>query len=267
MNLDELKQRRWFYEFELPDGTKTICDAGESVAKLHATRRTMLHAFLDAFEPAKPGKYSARGFAVDVACHQGYFAFELMRRGYAVCGFDINRESIADARLMAKVFGFEAPDAAFIEKDVRDWSVRQHGEAEIVLCFGLLYHCEDSVTVLRKAALAAQRAIIVETLVAPTPKKFAGRDIEQVTWGIPPATRPTQGWFALVEEDANRESGSTNLALVPTEAAVHAMLRACGFNTRKLEPPADGHESMLTHLQRGTGAVGPSRVMIVGERK
>ena len=45
--LDKVRARRWFYEFDLPDGTRTRAELPEGVEKIHATRQRMLDAVLD----------------------------------------------------------------------------------------------------------------------------------------------------------------------------------------------------------------------------
>jgi tRNA (mo5U34)-methyltransferase len=86
--LRRVRERRWFYEFDLPDGTSTQSYLPDGVARIHTTRLAMLWQALAPIAAAGWERLSV----VDVACHQGYFATHVARKG---C-----REVVAiDARL------------------------------------------------------------------------------------------------------------------------------------------------------------------------
>lgn len=245
--LAAVKSRPWFYRFPLPDGTETACDVGASVELLHETRRRMMLDFLGSLMEGDP--WHART-ALDAACHQGWFTNELGALFDKVQGIDKNAQSIEDARLMRHLIDPDGEGAVYFDNiDVNEWT----GEVDFSLVFGLLYHTDNPVHVLRQVAKGTKRAILVETQAADGPHDERPETIE---WGVAPNRRRVDGWFALVEDDSNREGGTSNLALVPTEAALHTVLRALGFQTKKLEPPADGHEALRT------GA----RIMIAGVR-
>ena len=77
--LEQVRARRWFYEFELPDGTCTRTDLPPGIGSIHTTRREMLDR---ALAYALGGTDPATLTAVDLACHQGWFALHLARRGF-----------------------------------------------------------------------------------------------------------------------------------------------------------------------------------------
>jgi len=49
--LERVRARQWFYEFELPDGTRTRSALPAGVEAIHTTRLAMLDAVLDPTQP------------------------------------------------------------------------------------------------------------------------------------------------------------------------------------------------------------------------
>jgi len=100
--LERVRSRPWFYEFDLPDGTRTRTTLPEGVEKIHTTRLEMMERALDACV----GKDCSALTAVDLACHQGWFALHLARRNFkSILAVDARAEHLADAQLMADVLG------------------------------------------------------------------------------------------------------------------------------------------------------------------
>src|SRR5512132_3581769 len=97
--LARVRARPWFYEFDLPDGSVTTTYLPPGVAAIHTTRLAMLWRALarDRFDDLR---------VVDVACHQGYFATHLARKGCReVVAIDARAEHIADVTLIAQAYG------------------------------------------------------------------------------------------------------------------------------------------------------------------
>jgi hypothetical protein len=105
--LERVRARQWFYEFELPDGTRTRSTLPPGVELIHTTRLALMEKRLD----RAVGRECAGLTAVDLACHQGWFALKLARRGFdSILAVDARAEHLADAQLMADVLGVK--DAA-----------------------------------------------------------------------------------------------------------------------------------------------------------
>lgn len=240
----------WFYEFDLGGGLRTECKIEPSVARIHASRRAMVEGFLRE-------RYGARLRelrALDLGCHEGYFSTMLAELGVpAVVGVDVRPESLAKAAFVAEVMGY--PGVSFVQEDCEELGRSLHGSFDVCLCLGLLYHLENPMRCLRQVVRFVGDAIVVETQVID--------EIEGSTeWGRKESEMPYQGTLALIDESAafrrgNTEAGATPLALCPSPRAVHAMLRAVGFeHTRTLVPPADAYEQ----LARG------KRIVVAGWR-
>jgi tRNA (mo5U34)-methyltransferase len=90
--IDEVLARRWFYEFDLPDGRRTQSYLPAGVEQIHTTRLEML---LSALDPVVRGDWAGHS-VIDVACHQGFFASHLARRGAQVLGIDARQEHVRD---------------------------------------------------------------------------------------------------------------------------------------------------------------------------
>lgn len=236
------KSRAFFYPFALPDGTTTVCDGGESVVLLHETRRRMLHAALDeAFAEGEAAVVSA----LDVGCHQGWFTQQLARRFGDVIGVDVNKQSIDEAQRLRMICG---PYPGAIRFEVRGWQALLDPDREpqtlplnsydLVVALGLVYHVSDLVRCLRTLARCARRALVIETQLVPDD------DIRDAHGTIPwdvGGRKPVLGYCALVRDDANREGGDSELALVPSEAVLRAVLEREGMTVTRLPVPEDGH--------------------------
>jgi tRNA (mo5U34)-methyltransferase len=243
--LDEVRSRLWFYEFDLPTGEKTICDLPASVIEIHRCRRDKLISVIDRFGD------EARTFtALDLGCHEGYFAIEMARRLQHVTGYDFRSQSIDAAKLIADVLNVK--NVRFETADVQSSQFLTAEPADFILLFGLLYHVESPIKLLRTATQLGKRHVLLETQVFPY--DLSGR-IEDGSYEW---QRNVDGMFALTTDyPEGREGGSTDLALVPSLNAVKYLLRHFGFPHVEVVPPAsDDYEQ----YRRG------SRVIILASR-
>lgn len=75
---------------------------------------------------------------LDLGCLEGLYAVEFARRGAEVVGIEVRRPNLEKARLARDVLGLERLE--LLEEDVRELSRERHGEFDVVLCWGILYH-------------------------------------------------------------------------------------------------------------------------------
>jgi ubiquinone/menaquinone biosynthesis C-methylase UbiE len=231
--LDWARARSWFYEFDLPGGGVTPCDALEEVRAFHRVRRyVMVRVFSDIF-----GDRLASVDAIDLASHEGWFSLELAKRMRHVRGFDVNPESLDAAQRMARLQGIE--NVSYMLGDIRHLDEQPIEPADAVLMYGLLYHVEDPLRFLRIASRLARRAVLIETQVT-------GVELEMdVEFGMYRWMRPVYGTFVLIDDDNNREGGNTGLAMIPSTAALRHCLTRLGFsNVYTISIPADGPEQL-----------------------
>ena len=97
----------------------------------------------------------------------------------------------------------------FLNSSVEMWDEKQ--EADFVLCFGLLYHVENPIQILRKLATLTKRALCIETQVLPINLTGSIEDGSYL-W-----QRDLNGIFGLcVDYSESPEGGLTDLSLVPS---------------------------------------------------
>lgn len=179
---------------------------------------------------------AAHLMATDFASHEGYFSIELARHFSFVRGFEIRRESLEAAQLITSALGLR--DVEYVSADLQTMTFDEKWRSDFVLVYGLIYHMEDPIHVLRLASQMSRRHILVETQVFPY--DMTGR-IED---GNYQNLRPVEGTFALTPDyPAGREGGSTSVALVPSLNALLFLLKHFGFaDVRVLQPTQEDYE-------------------------
>lgn len=227
-----VKARSWFYAFELPDGSVTQTDVGAAVLHLHATRRDRLREVI-ATIPDVAGMT-----AIDLASHEGFFTVELARHCRRVEGVELRERSITAAEMITTLLGL--PNVRFRQMDLLKVDAAEEAGliSDFVLLYGLLYHVEDPLRLLRLACHMARRHILLETQVLPY--DLIGRvEDGSYLW-----QRDVLGCFGLVEDyRERREGGSAEFALVPSLNALLYLLRRFGCTeVRVLPSRATDHE-------------------------
>ncbi len=215
--LDAVKERSWFYEFELPDGSSTRSDIPSEVLRIHTSRREKLRAIIEQISSTE------RTTAIDFASHEGYFSVELSRHFKNVIGLEVREQSLDAARLMINALGIDNVSFRHIDLQTTPFDTDIEA-ADFVLMYGLLYHLEDPVHVLRLASRLCKKHILIETQV--TTFDVSGK-IEDGSYQW---QRDIEGVFTLVADYSHgREGGSTDVALVPSVSAIVFLLKSFGF--------------------------------------
>lgn len=235
--LEQIRNREWFYPYEMPDGTVVPSYHGGELDLIHATRWGMLEQRLKAEHP--------QGFAglkaVDLAAHQGWFAHNLARIGLTdVLGIDARARHVEDAGLMAGAQGHDGLE--FRQGDVFEIDTEALGTFDVVLMLGLLYHVENPVGALRVARALCSGVCVIETQVAPN---LSG----MLDYGSYRFVRPMKGAFAIIDEmddTEGPEASVTGICLVPSLEALVWCMEKVGFrDIEVLPPPADGYEQLV----------------------
>lgn len=242
----EILNKTWFYRYRLPSGAETNSYDGGVLDAIHETRLRMMDAALaPLYGNGLKGKT-----AVDLACHQGYFATELAKRGCSkVLAVDARQEHIDDTRLISTALGLPAVEPVL--SDVHQAHTLGLGLHDVVLCFGLLYHLENPVGALRVARALCKGVCLVETQVVPN---LGG----VVDWGSYRFVKPLQGIFGLIDETHEThgpEMSTTGICLAPSVEGLLWIMQKVGFHdVAVVPPPPDGYEQ----LRYG------KRVMVIG---
>jgi hypothetical protein len=231
--------RQWFYRFQLPSGRTTDTYVDDGILGIHRTRESMLVAALE-----QEFRDSLReATCVDFGCHEGYFSQVLASRCREVVGIDARAENIEHATLIRDVFGVR--NLRFRQGDLQTLTRADVGRFDISLLFGILYHLENVVGVLRLAQAVTRRICVIETQVAP--------NMTGVTdWGTFQITKPIVGCLAIVDESAeagprNSVSNTSGITLFPSLPGLLYLLQAVGFTrTHVLTPGHDAYEQLAS---------------------
>ena len=243
--LDEVKKRIWFYEFELPDGSITQTNIPADVLRIHTSRRDKLRRVI-----AERVGDASNLTALDFASHEGYFSFELARHFGQVHGVEYRDESFAACLAMQAALGVS--NVTFTQGDLTKLTTNDIAPADLVLVYGLLYHLENPIHVLRLASQLSKKHILIETQIFPY--DIAGKLEEgHYIW-----QREVSGVFSLSSDYHHvREGGSTDIALVPSLNALLFLMSDFGFKTIEvIKPDPDDYEQ----FSRG------SRVVVYGAK-
>jgi len=237
--LERVRARQWFYEFQLPDGSRTKSALPPGVEAIHTTRLALLEEALD----RAVGRDCAGLTALDLACHQGWFALHLARRGFdSILAVDARPEHLADAQLMADVTGVRTLRP--LQIDIEDARPEVLGKHDVTLMLGLLYHLENPVRALRLARAVTRKVLVIESQVVP---HMSG----VVDWGSWRFQRHMVGNFGIIDETDEThapEASVRGICLAPSIEALEWLLRRVGFaRVERLLPPPDGHEQLVGH--------------------
>jgi len=205
----------WMYEFELPGGAKTPL-LHESLRGVHATRRSMVFETLDAV------KFDPAASVLDLGCSEGYFSFEFAKRGARdVLGIDARARNIEKAELIREQLGLAA--CRFATGDVMEVELAP-GSFDVALLLGLIYHVEDPIRLVRRAAKAARRLLILETQLTKPQGPIA------YGWGTTEVSYTPDFWAMKREDPTTDDLSSTRgFSLIPSPSAVVSLLREIGF--------------------------------------
>lgn len=145
----EVAKHTWWHRIDLGDGVVTpgACPHGQSDKELNARW---------AIPEDLTGKV-----VLDVGCWDGLFSLACARRGAEfVTGVDV---------LARPTFGLVARATdlgARMEFTIRDAQQALQLQRDIVLCFGVLYHVERPMEVIRNVVAAARELVVIETAIS-----------------------------------------------------------------------------------------------------
>lgn len=217
--LRQVKQRKWFYEFTLPDGSTTETYVPDFVTPIHTTRRDKLREVIAEYVPDCDTLT-----ALDLGSNEGFFSIELARHFAAVRGYEYRRESIEAAELITEVLSIR--NVAYSQADLSRLSFSEAIAGDFVLAYGVVYHFEDPIRFIRLASQLARKHILVESQVFPF--RLGG----QIEGGHYSNMRPVNGMFALVGDEPHSVVGGTSdMRLVPSLDALLFLLEKFGFRT------------------------------------
>lgn len=104
---------------------------------------------------------------LDIACNNGFYSFELAKRGALVTGFDNSYQDIMRANFAKKVIRIN--NVEFTLSSVEKLDSKFRSKFDIVLCLGLLYHLRNPEQIINSVSKITNYAIF-ETIADPTRK-------------------------------------------------------------------------------------------------
>lgn len=240
VDLEKLqKLGTWMYRFQLTDKITTELHQ-DWLQEVHDTRHAM---FFPKLEEMFDGRWD-QVTALDVACNEGYFGFEILRKGAKnVVGFDARKINIDKANFIKNHFDYK--NIEFHVDNVYDLDPKRYGVFDIPLCLGLIYHLESPMMALRKIRNVTKKVCMVDTQVTKfNPVK--GVDGVKTSNGCSTNIMETDSVLGLYDEsdiDSNQCGSVTGLSCFPNKAAVFKMLKYAGFSEIiQLNPPPNAYE-------------------------
>lgn len=97
----------------------------------------------------------------DVGASNGFFSFEARRRGARVVAFDRRHADNSGFALAQLINGMD--DIEFHQANVLDLDARVHGQFDVVLALGLLYHVSDPYLALANCAALSRTRLYIES--------------------------------------------------------------------------------------------------------
>jgi FkbM family methyltransferase len=149
-----------------------------------------------------PELRSAMGLttALDAGCGLGFFAQILEECGLDVGAFDGRDENVEEARR-------RYPHISFSKGDIESPDILHLGSFDLVLCFGLLYHLENTFLAIRHLRALTGKGLLLESMCLPENKP----------------------WMILRNERTLEDQSLTDVAFYPSEGCIVKMLYRAGF--------------------------------------
>lgn len=204
---DEIERRiqsyYWHYPFRFGDRyVEADWKPGRGLHGRHYRR--YLHLF-PALLSVSGGSLEGKS-VLDVGCNCGFWSIQARLAGAAsVLGIEASAENVEQARFVRELTGLDGIE--FEVGSAYDLSKERHGEFDVVLYFGLLYHLEHPVLGLERLAEVTKELALVDTTIV--------RDRGPVCHVVP--------------DEVHEQNYSNRLAMVPSRTAVARMLRHAGF--------------------------------------
>lgn len=243
MNKEILKKNiekfgKWMYKYELVDGISTPL-ISEEFQKVHNTRKKMIFSKLD-----NTIKEWNNLRCLDIACNEGFYSFELAKRGVKeVIGFDARKINIDKANFINEFWKFD--NASFFVGDIEKINNVELGQFDLVFVLGLLYHVENPMLILRKIKSLTNGFCVFDTQI--------NRFDSDVTmgFGCTGFDKQSKDLIAIIKEpdfEENITASITGLSFVPNKSGLFTMLKEVGFTKiEQIEPFTDSYEQYTTH--------------------
>ncbi len=227
---------RWWHEIELAPGIVTPGDDSNRM-KLPILDRIGLPRDLSGLR------------ALDIGCSDGYFSFEMERRGASVLAMDFVPETYTGFATAREILG---SDAEYMMENVYNLTPEKHGLFDVVLFLGVLYH-------LRKPLAALDS---IRSVLRPGGQLFVGTMMIDEYFLLPDGTVTTLAavnpllaevplWQAYPGDSLN---GDFTNCFAPNRRALEVALSEAQFQVDQLEVVSMGGYARATAVEDPTAA-------------
>lgn len=225
----------WMYPWRLGGGVEPpLLHPG--MPSLHRTRAEMIEP--GAREALARAGAGAR--ALDIACHEGWFAHRLLEWGAErVVAVDIREINVRRATLVRDHLGVPADRLEIRQADVYDLRAADLGRFDVVLALGVVYHLENPIGALRVVRSLTDGLCVVESQLT--------RQEAPISMGWGPSDdliEEPASWAARREASDERDTlhafGDV-VSMVPNRAALIQGMTAAGFRDVHALPAAAHH--------------------------
>lgn len=161
---------------------------------------------------------------LDVGCMDGFFAFEMERRGATVVGLDYADPEVTGFSIAQRVLGSRVEHRT---ENVYDLDPERHGRFDLVLFLGVLYHLRNPMLAFDRVRAVTEDGglLFVETQLSTEPSVFSS---DVPLWHYYP-------------RDSLHRDGTNKWA--PNPAGLEAVVAECQFEV--LETAAHGDRGYL----------------------
>lgn len=157
--IKELIERHgdWSYDIPLPHGVWTRGNLDQPFMRLKRILQ-VAHDLSD--------KPLSQCRVLDLACLDGQIAIEFALQGASTVGMEIREDNIKKAEFCKNAL--ELDNLTFIQDDVRNISKKSHGEFDVIVCSGILYHltAADAAAFVEAMHEMCRRLLIIDTHTA-----------------------------------------------------------------------------------------------------
>jgi tRNA (mo5U34)-methyltransferase len=237
----------WMYPWQLTPEVETPL-VGTGLPAVHATRRELI-------EPVARAALERGGRALDIACHEGWFAHRLLEWGAReVVAVDIRDVNVRRARLLRDHFVLPADRLRIEQGDVYDLRPDDLGQFDVVLMLGLIYHLENPIGAIRTARALTRGVCLLETQLTRQDAPI------RTGWGIPDQfSDEPASWAARFEAPEEQDTQPLAafggvISLIPNREAVIQAMTVAGFAGVEQLEASTGHDPQYLSGDRGVFA-------------
>jgi len=234
------KLGNWMYKFDLAEGITTKLHV-DWLQKVHDTRYKMIFSKIDPLFKDRWNEIKC----LDVACNEGFFGFELCKRGCKeVIAFDARAVNIEKAQLIQNHFDYK--NIKFFLDDIYNLEEKKYGKFDLTFCLGLIYHLENPILALRKMREVTKQYCIIDTQTIRFDPKKENDNTIKVANGSKDDIWETESVIGIYPEfdfEKNQCASITGLSCIPNKIGLLKILEHVGFSkVMIIDPPEEAYE-------------------------